>query len=419
MNDVTGPPAGAARKRAFGRSLSDFRIEGATTANGLLPAEEKLLVAVARGEICSVSSLDWKKPEDLEKLKSDEQWRIRADFLRFLALGGDNAAPVHEKGVQLARAHIVGDLDLESCEVSALYIVDSYFSGVLTLRDARMRGVNLAGSRVGKIKADRAKIDGSVYLREGFLAEGEVCLLGVEVAGELDCGDSSFKNAARTALNCAGAKFKGSVYLCNGFTAEGEVQLLGAEIGADFACVDGNFKNPNGTALSCDGVRVTGSVFLSDGFDATGVVRLLAAEIGGVFTCIKGSFTNTGGIALYFDGAKVKGSVFLCDEFAAEGEVRFLGAEIGGDLACMKGEFINTGGTALNCTATRIKGALFLREGFKAKGKIDLSSVQVQNLIDNSLTNGENNECHLVIDDSPMNASRAAPRPTPVPASPG
>ena len=113
MNDVTGPPAGAARKRAFGRSLSDFRIEGATTANGLLPAEEKLLVAVARGEICSVSSLDWKKPEDLEKLKSDEQWRIRADFLRFLALGGDNAAPVHEKGVQLARAHIVGDLDLE------------------------------------------------------------------------------------------------------------------------------------------------------------------------------------------------------------------------------------------------------------------------------------------------------------------
>jgi hypothetical protein len=72
MNDVTVPLPGAARKRAFGRSLSDFRIEGATTANGLLPAEEELLVAVARGEICSASDLDWKKPEDLEKLKSDD-----------------------------------------------------------------------------------------------------------------------------------------------------------------------------------------------------------------------------------------------------------------------------------------------------------------------------------------------------------
>jgi hypothetical protein len=174
MNDMTGPSAAVAPKRAFGRSLGDFRIDGATTPNELLPAEDKLLMAVARGEICSVADLDWKKSEDLEKLKSDERWRIRADFLRFLALGGDESAPVHEKGVQLVRAYIDGALDIEGCgPVVSIYIGRSYFAGSLRLVDAHLRGLLLDGCRTAHIWGDRSRVDGPVHLVGGFVAEGE------------------------------------------------------------------------------------------------------------------------------------------------------------------------------------------------------------------------------------------------------
>jgi hypothetical protein len=270
---------GAGRRRAFGRSLGDFRLEGATTPNGLLPAEEKLLVDVARGKICSVSDLDWKKPEDLEKLKSDTEFRIRAECLRFLVLGGDDAGPVHEKGVWITRAYIEGDLDLEGCQpVAYLLIMDSYFAGALTLRDAHLRGVNLAGSRVGGIQADRARIGGSVLLRNGFVAEGEVRFGSAEIGGDFECDGSTFKNAEGSALSCDGVRLKGDMFLRNGFAAEGSVRLLGVEIGGDLSCVQGRFKNPGGDALNCSGAKIARYVYLRNGFTAEGTVVLSSAH---------------------------------------------------------------------------------------------------------------------------------------------
>ena len=81
-------------KRAFGRSLADFRIDGATTPNGLHPAEERLLDCAARGKECDIalgSPREEAAPENT----------VRGAFLRFLLLGGDEDAPVHEKGVIL------------------------------------------------------------------------------------------------------------------------------------------------------------------------------------------------------------------------------------------------------------------------------------------------------------------------------
>jgi hypothetical protein len=327
MNDVTVPLAGVARKRAFGRSLGDFRIEGATTPNGLLPAEEKLLVDAARGEICLVSQLDWKKAEDLEKLKNDTEFRIRAGFLRFLLLGGDEASPVHEKGVDLSQAYIADDLDLEGCRaVVELNIRHSFLSGSLTIRDAHTKGLNLAGSRVAGIQGDRTRIDGPLFLRHGFLSEGEVRVSGAEIGGFLDCQHGVFRNINGDALNCDRAKIKDGVHLRNVET-EGAVRLLGAEIGGDIMCDGSSFKNPGGTALNCDRVSVAGNVYLHDGFSAQGEVRLLAAEIGSDLICVGGSnFKNPGGDALDISGARIRGILFLRDNTSAEGVVIFSGA---------------------------------------------------------------------------------------------
>ena len=65
---------------------------------------------------------------------------------------------------------------------------------------------------------------------------------------------------------------EGSVFLRDGFKAEGQVRLLGATIGGNLDCGKGQFTKAEGNALHADGVRVEGSVFLRDCFKAEGQV---------------------------------------------------------------------------------------------------------------------------------------------------
>jgi len=162
------------------------------------------------------------------------------------------------------------------------------------------------------LAADRANVAGSIFLREGFSAEGEVRLLGAQIGGNLDCIGGTFKNPPQEgiegsgkAFNADGANVTGSVFLRQGFTAEGEVRLLGAQIGGQLACTGGTFKNPKGKALNADGANVTGGVFLRDGFSAEGEVRLPGAQIGGNLECTGGGFTE-----LTAQTATVQGALF-------------------------------------------------------------------------------------------------------------
>lgn len=80
-----------------GRWLGDFPNLG--------EAEEKLIVACARGEWCWLGG---EVPDE-----STEANRIRAELIRFLLLAGDDKHPVHEAGVQIHGAWIEGDLELD------------------------------------------------------------------------------------------------------------------------------------------------------------------------------------------------------------------------------------------------------------------------------------------------------------------
>lgn len=71
--------------RALGRSLGDFA--------PLSSAETVLLDAARRGVDAVIAT-------DRPSAETDAN-RVRADFVRFLALGGVADAPVHEHGVQL------------------------------------------------------------------------------------------------------------------------------------------------------------------------------------------------------------------------------------------------------------------------------------------------------------------------------
>jgi hypothetical protein len=374
-----------------GRWLGDFLDE--KTDSGLLPAEFKLLEACRKGELCVVAdrlpSLDEKtqEPENLEV-------RIRAKFLRFLAMGGDESVSLAESGIDLKGAFIDGGLDLLGAKsVVRLLFYFCYFKGRLRIAEATLCTLSLRRSRVAGIAGNKAKITNNVALFDGFDSEGEVSFNWAEIGGDLNCESGGFRNEQGHALDCIGAKITGGAFLSNGFISKGEVSFNGAEIGGELICNSGIFKNPQGRALSCIGTKIKGSMGLLNG-DVEGEISFFGADIRGDFHC--SNAVITGPRAMVCDFATVGGTVWLDQDvgqeglplwrFVGNGEVSFYGATISGNLNCSGGRFNNPNGNALTLTMAKIGGGVFLNEAcerfvgsrFDAEGTVDLYSANVR-----------------------------------------
>jgi hypothetical protein len=359
--DNSPPPRGA-----FGRAWEDF--------DPVTEPERKLAEAARMGEFCVIGMV---APETGDAANS-----IRAEFLRFLALGGDQRAPVHEKGLRLQGAFVAGALNLEGAELPFdLYLFKCRFAAPIMLRGTRGRTVNLGGTKLQGLSGDRLRLDGGLFLR-GTQVTGELRLLGARIGGNLECIEGRFDNAGGDALSCDGAEIGGSVFLSSGFHATGATRLLGAQIGGVLECIEGRFDNAGGDALNCDRAEIGGSVFLSRGFHATGESRLLGARIAGILVCIAGRFDNPSGDALSCDRAEIGGSMFFSGGFHATGVTRLPGAQIAGDLDCSQGQFDNADGYALVCDGVEIAGALLFRGAINVLGTISVAHAQVGTLAD-------------------------------------
>ena len=357
-------------KRAKGRSLQEFL--------PLSVAEKTILDEAAAGGLAEIGET---RPET----ESDAN-RVRADFLRFLALGGDDEAPVHEKGLQVQGAWITGTLDLSNAEIAGgLVLAKCQFEQTLTLPYAQIGGFfSLEGSAVPGLYADRLTCRSGVFLRGGFTATGEIRLPRAAIGSDLSCGGGTFENPDGPALSADGIKVGGSVFMRGGFSARGEIRLLGATIGGGLDCTGGTFENPEGKALDADGIKVGGNVSMDDNFRARGEVRLPGAAIGGDLSCSGGTFENPNGQAITADGIKVGGNVFMGKAFSAQGEVRLLGAMIGGDLGCRGGSFGDgrENSTAIHCQNLLVSGAFIFDGATVAGGSVDLISAHVVRLVD-------------------------------------
>ena len=104
----------------------------------------------------------------------DAERAIRAVFLRFLLLGGDEGCRPHEKGVRSSGAWITGVLDLEACRLFRdIGLKDCRFDAAPVLRSAIIDRLFLDGSSLPGLHAERLEARGGLYLR------------GAEIAGEV------------------------------------------------------------------------------------------------------------------------------------------------------------------------------------------------------------------------------------------
>ncbi|MGF6594525.1 hypothetical protein [Pseudomonas sp. 2835] len=396
--------------KATGRSLCDFFERTA--------AEERLLDCVKQGKIAQLSPV---RPNH-----SSIDNRVSADFLRFLLLGGDESAPVHERGVQLQGAYIEGKLDmngttlqqginLSHCTFSeSPDFTDTQVSGSINLRDSTspgfianrlttrgmvdmtrfwcrgrmsvddarfggsliMAGARLHGHGGRSLSADRVEIRGALSLYGGTVADGEVSLQGAQILGVVDCSGSCFYGSDGNAINLDHSQLGEELNLAKGFSAVGAVRVAGAQVEGALNCFDATLDGQGDTALWFDAACIKGNVYLNGGFKARGRISCKGAIIEGQLNCIGASLDGCGGVAFSADGAHVKQDVVFRRGFSAVGAVRLLGAKIAGQLIC-NGRFDGDGEEALHADGVVVGGGTFLGTDFSSNGPVRLMFAEI------------------------------------------
>ena len=254
-------------KRPFGRDIADFHVPNSPHPHHLRPAEAVLLTHCREGKLCRFGERRPESPADDNS--------VRADFLRFLALGGDARHPVHERGVRLQGAYIDGDINLDYAKgVLPISLTLCEVDGRFSAFNAGLAELVLNGSRLSGVILEDAEIDGSVLLRDRCHVEGETRLTGARIKGDLDCTAAQLSNPAGDALAARRVDVLRGVFLCDGFVANGRVRFSGANVGGDFACHGGKFvqqrtvSDPDtappraGDALTLVNARIAGVLWL-------------------------------------------------------------------------------------------------------------------------------------------------------------
>ncbi|MBP6749510.1 MAG: hypothetical protein KA144_07720 [Xanthomonadaceae bacterium] len=261
-----GPARSASKLKPWGRSLGDFGTLGA--------AEKKLLTACKDGKLAKISKV---RPSGET---SDN--RIRASFLRFLILGGDENAPVHEKGPRVSGAWITGRLDI--CYTTAkhsIYCRKCRFTSSIQLIGCTLNGsLRLEGCRVSGIDADGLIVHGDIFLRNRFRSSKEVRFIGARISGDLDCSNGQFLGASNDSISIDRINVDGDVYLSGKlFRALSGVSLTGAHIVGNLYFDEANLSG----GLTAAGVDVSGGLFFQKLQFPVSPVVLMSSQLGALY----------------------------------------------------------------------------------------------------------------------------------------
>ena len=373
-DDTHNTPA----KKAWGRSIHDLWLEenkGISDPHDpprydetklLYRSEWDLLEKAARGEFCARG---WDCPSE----GTDEN-TVRGQFLRFVALGGDNTHPLHDHGIRLGGAFIKGQLDFGGAVIPEnLNLFRCKLNENIILRDCCAETVNFGGCQVAGIVGDRFEATGSVFLRNKFCSEGSVRLLGAKIEGNLDCSSGQFLGPD-ISLHCDRIEVSGRIFLKGEFQAKCMVSLLGAQIGGTLECDNGKFNDPK-KGIECGGMETRGSVLMRNGFQSLGAVRLLGAKINGDFSCRNGKLLNTEH-SLVAQKASIAGAIHLDRGFLALGKVDLSGCTVGGMLSCVSATF-SCPDQALFASRIKVGNNVNIGSGCKVAGQISFQGAQI------------------------------------------
>ena len=241
--------------------------------------------------------------------------RIRAELIRFLMLGRSVDVRLHDKGMRLRGAWIVGALDLQGCDCARdLTLSCCNLADPMNFVNATMRGVHISSCQLSGISADNAVFSGSIYIRAGTHVAGEISLSGTRIAGDLQICDAILESPTQDAIFAPSLRVEGSVFLGNYPYSETTTSLKSTGM------------------LFFSSARVDHDFFLTN----TAISPTTSAEKIGVFDATE---EHGGGIALSLARARIGGILYLEDNQITRGIVNLAGA----DVARLKDEPVGPG----------------------------------------------------------------------------
>jgi hypothetical protein len=228
------------------------------------------------------------------------------------------------------------------------------------------------------LSAGGLTVAGGVFLTEGFSAVGEVRFVGAQLSANLSLPGAVLSNPGGTALDLARARV--SVCQAPGLRCTGQLSLIGVQIASDLDLTDAQLTgNPGDPALVAEHASVDGGLVLN-GLRTQGEVRMSTARVGQRILLMGAQLANPGGNALRLSRAQVGADVF-CDEMTADGGIRVAGATIGGGLSLGQARIRHAEGTALD--AFRLHAVeLSLRTAEPVQGLVDLDHAEIGMLWD-------------------------------------
>jgi hypothetical protein len=286
-------------------------------------AERLLLDAYASGGIARVG---YRRPP-----APSADVTVRAEFLAFMARGGDNRSAAQGRRIEVLGAWVVGRFSVQGASVpTSLWLFRCVFDHAPVFDGARMAGsLGFPDCAMPGLRAQGCIVAGSLTLNSGCSVLGEVRLARSAILRDLNCerahlgGGLDAPDAGQRPLVADGLRVGGDVLICKGFEAAGEVRFFGARIEGDLRASGARLHGgvdadgARHVALNLDRVHVAGSVLLDNGFSAAGTVRLERARIGGDLDGTSAAFDVVGdatwsdGAALLMDGARVHGVLRL------------------------------------------------------------------------------------------------------------
>lgn len=308
---ATGAEGGWAYRPVASVRLDDFR--------PLLPAEEEVIARLLSGNFDRLG--DGSRPEG-----ADPTREVRATFLRFLMLGGEDGCRPHEKGVRVSGAWITGILDLEACRVPYdIGLSDCRFEAAPVLRAAIINRLFLDGSFLPGLQAERLEARGGVYLRGAEVTEA-VNIAQSRFGGNLECDGATIRTTRGFALNANSLEARN--VMLRGVHLRGGINLAGAQLDADFDCAGAVVARDDAAAIEAGASEVRGAVVLRN-TRIEGEVRFVASQISGDMDCSGGSFSHAGQVAIDISRTVVQGALFLRGGAAINGTLGMTGASIG------------------------------------------------------------------------------------------
>src|SRR5262249_27648920 len=143
--------------------------------------------------------------------------------------------------LRLAGARISGRLDLAGAQIAhALWLDGCWFEESADFLGASTRTVVITGSRVPGIEADAARIEGVLDLRRSVVealdsspfnhVSTALSLTDARVSGGVLLSGAEISAPGGWAVAAGGLVMDGGVFCNRGFVARGEVRMLGARL---------------------------------------------------------------------------------------------------------------------------------------------------------------------------------------------